>query len=324
MTYPIPQQQSGPEPSNRTTIIVLNLVYITFLIFYAFIFQIMGEIRLPSSLYMIFVLSVILFPIPVAITLGKAGCALTVLWIILFAVFGVLMLTLSERGGQNMYTLSYTYHLFLLLGTATWMNLINHRLINQEPMSWDREDVKLDDSPLFLYKYQCKSVKMESVLIILAYIYLFITLLIYAIMSVFGWFLSYMILIIVGVYALDMFWYASKYSKNMIIFSGIMGNIILFMLVLSSFGVIAEFGLVLDIIFTNIGFLLLGASTLSLKKTNPLRRALVFNWMAWSLYFTIGLIYSVYIFDTGVFIEFFLGFSEVSLIVGTTYQEAPI
>jgi len=165
---------------------------------------------------------------------------------------------------------------------------------------------------------------MERVLIKLAYMYLFCMILMYVIMVMFHWYVSYLVLMIVAVFALDMFWYATKYSKNMVILAGIMGNFLLIMLVLSSFGLIVEFDLLMDIILTNLGFILLGASTLSFKKTHPLRRFLVFNWMVWSLYFTIGLIYSVYVFDTGVFIEFFLGFGEVSLIVGTTYQEAPM
>ena len=202
-----------------------------------------------------------------------------------------------------------------------WMNFFNHRIINGKPITI--QEFSWEEAELNLYRYDPQNIQYEKLIIGLAFIYLISSFLIYLLGRILRWvpFLNGFILVISSLFALNMFWYASKYSRKVSLIAILMGNSVLVMTIVLDLSMYGGFEIIIGIALTNIGLILLGTPTAALDKEDPLRRWLIFNWMGWSIYFTIGLIYAVYIYDAGVFIEFVTGFAEVSLIVGGAYKD---
>lgn len=115
--------------------------------------------------------------------------------------------------------------------------------------------------------------------------------------------------------AFDMLLFAVKYSQIMAIFAFFLGNIALVFILIADFSIFGVFDIFIDLFISNIGFVLLGSATLSLRKKTLARRILILNWMIWDVYFSIGLILSVYDYEFSIFLEFIVKFIELTVII---------
>ncbi|MFX0020873.1 MAG: hypothetical protein ACFE9S_00985 [Candidatus Hermodarchaeota archaeon] len=214
----------------------------------------------------------------------------------------------------------FYFQLILIFPIFIWMHIANHMIINGISAGTSSYN-KL----LYVVKYKPKTNEMESLVVILAFIYLFGFLIMFLLGEYFRWepLMNGTGRIIMALTALNFFWYATKYSRTVIYLAIIMGNLLLTISIFVNFSILLEYNLILNLIISNIGLLLLGGPIVACKKDDPLRRILIFNWMVWAAYSGVGLILVIPQYDLSIYIDFFAKFIEISIIVSSAYKNTP-
>ncbi len=237
-----------------------------------------------------------------------AGCCLMIPLII----FIIIITSIFQYSGAT-----FVIQYYIIIPIFLWINVVNHIVINGISVT-----DKSTKARLYVFKYDPQTEDMENLLVILAFIYLFGFLGFFLIGEFLQWnpVLNGIGRVVIGIFAFNMFFYATKFSRLATYLSILMGNLLLTMTIFVNFSIILEYNLFLNLLISNIGFLLLGGPVVTLKKKDPLRRILIFNWMFWTAYCGGGLILSIPQYDPGVYLEFFSKFIEVSVIVSTAYK----
>ena len=313
---------SSENSKSNPQMIILPLINVSFIIGLLLLMQfplVNIDPRYPKLNFLVFMIFFIgsTALIPILFPLGQNGKALAIIWFVLFSIFSILIFIL---GGPQFNFLG------LILALITWTNFLNHRIINGIEINLIlnfQQEFNSQRAALSIYKFEPKNEGMEMLVVLLAFLYLGFSFIVYFIGTFLEWnsALLGLIVSIIGLFALDFFWYATRYSRKVALLAILIGNLVLIISIILDYEVFAGFEIIVSIIILNIGFTLLGAPTAALKKDDILRKFLIFNWIAWSVYFSIGLIISVYDYDPSVFIEFLTGFSEVFIITAGAYKD---
>ena len=262
---------------------------------------------------MVFIFLLVIIPVDTLFGgLSEVACITGCVFFLLLAIPSAIL---------SIVGLYYIVPLIYLVPVFIWMSIINHIVINGIDISM-KPNLGESKFLYFTIRYDPKEDYREKLLVILAFIYIIAFLGFFVLGEFFQWdaFWSGAGRIILGLLALNMFWYAQRFSRTAILLSIIIANLLLGMSVFITFSIFLEYNLLLNLIVSNIGFLLLGSPILACKKTDPLRRILIINWMFWTAYCGIGLILSVPQYDPGVYAEFLAKFLEVSIVVATAYK----
>lgn len=312
--------ENSKSPPEMILLPLINIGFIIGLLFsMEFIIVDLVDLTYPKLRVLILMLLLIggTALIPLLFPLGPNGKALAIIWLVFNSIIATLMVSLDA---------TEVILLGFILALITWTNFLNHYIINGVGINIQfksQPSLNSQQTALNIYKFEPKSEGMEMMVVLLAFLYLNFCFIVYVI----GFFLEWnpallgLTVSIIGLFALDFFWYATRYSRKVTLLAILMGNIVLIISIVLDYEVFAGFEIIVSIIILNIGFTLLGAPTSALKKDDILRKFLIFNWIAWSVYFSIGLIISVYDYDPSVFIEFLTGFSEVSMITAGAYKD---